>query len=101
LAGLLSSWQPLVKLCSKGSRPHTIKIGRGHTRNHIQNSAVGLPLAHRTPLVSCNRRTGYQDSGNELSKYKALIFNYYLPTLSLANLASQNVLHSILLLAKK
>jgi hypothetical protein len=31
LVVLLSPWQPLVKLFSPGSRPHTTKIGRVHT----------------------------------------------------------------------
>jgi hypothetical protein len=30
VAGFLFQWQPLVKLFSLGSRPHTTKIGRGH-----------------------------------------------------------------------
>jgi hypothetical protein len=31
LAGLLSPWQPLVKLLSPGGRPHTTQIGHGRT----------------------------------------------------------------------
>jgi hypothetical protein len=41
LADILSPWQPVVKLQSKGGRPHITEIGRGHTGAF--QSKIGAP----------------------------------------------------------
>jgi hypothetical protein len=53
LASLVIPWQPRDSLFSPGSRPHTTKIGRGHTENESQRWAK-----HRLPVLNSSAVRG-------------------------------------------
>jgi hypothetical protein len=55
LAVLLSPWRPLVKLFSQGSRPHTTKIGHGHTGYQSIEPRTGYQINLRSGATGKNK----------------------------------------------